>query len=134
MKNWIFIILGLFLFTTGCSKRTTPKMVKKRITEGTWKISVFVDNDVSIAENYNTYTFAFTDNENIEVAGLGFSSGGSWSTGLDKNPAILYLNFPPNGGLEFLADDWKVLKITKDIMELTRNQTDGDGGSLIFRK
>ncbi len=132
MKNWIILFCAFLLFA-GCTKYTTPKKVERRITKGTWKISSFSVDGESVATFYEDYKFAFGESGNIKVSG-GLSATGSWELGLNKNPAILYLSFPPVGGLEYLADDWKVTDMQKDLMRLERNDDANGSGALVFRK
>jgi len=130
MKNWLIAACTLLLLT-GCSKYTTPRKVEKRITEGTWKITTFTVDGNSATDVYANYTFAFNENGNVSVNSGSYT--GAWVTSLDKNPAILYLSFPPVANLEYLADDWQVKKIEKSRMELKRID-DNHSSTLVFNK
>jgi len=132
MKNWIMVAC-VMLLVAGCTKYTTPRKVERRITEGTWTISSFTIDGVSVAANYQGYNFSFSETHNVKVGGS-FSASGSWELGLNKNPAILYLSFPPVGGLEYLADDWQVTEMARNRMTLQRNDDSGAGGKLVFKK
>lgn len=132
MKNWMMVVCAVFLLT-GCAKYTTPRKVERKISDGTWKISSFTEDGVSIAANYQFYTFSFRESGDVKVSGQ-ISTNGSWKLGLNRNPAILYLSFPPVGGLEYLADDWQVTEMQKNRMTLQRNDDSGDGGKLVFKK
>lgn len=118
MKNWLVAAFALLLIA-GCSKYTTPRKVERHLTNGTWKISTFSVDGNTLTNVYTAYTFAFGEKGNVKVKG-GFNAKGSWELGLDRNPAVLYLSFPPAGNLEYIADDWEVKKIKKDKMELKR--------------
>jgi len=134
MKNWMIasLTLTVFLFV-GCSKYTTPRKVEKRLVEGTWKISIFTMGGESIVENYATDKFTFAESGKISVKG-GVLANGSWEMGLIKDPAVIYLSFPAVGGLEYLADDWQVLEMKKDMMRLKRNDSSGLSSTLVFEK
>lgn len=132
MKNWMIAACAMLLFV-GCAKYTTPHRVEKRIVNGTWKISIFTIEGTSVADQYATYTFAFSDSKSISVNG-GITASGSWEVGLNKHPAILYLSFPPVGGLEYLADDWQVTEMQKDLMRLKLNDSNGSNSTLVFKK
>src|SRR6218665_2658859 len=124
MKNWIFASLAvLFLVTSACSKHTTPRRVKRVLPEGSWKITSFTIEGVSVTENYNEYSFGFDEEGGVRVFGSGFSASGSWETGLNRNPCILYFGFSPVGGLEYLAGDWQVTQIKKDVLTLKKNDS-----------
>jgi hypothetical protein len=132
MKNWIIVVCAMLLFV-GCSKYTTPRKVEKRITKGSWTITTFTIEGESVVLNYALSTFTFGDGGDISVNG-GIEANGHWEVGLNKNPAILYLSFPPVGGLEYLADDWQVVEMKKDLMRLKRNDDSGSNSTLIFKK
>ena len=124
----------LFLTLLACSKYTTPRKVERRITaEGTWKISTFMIDGVSVTGNYSTYTFSFGKDGSVSVKG-GIVSTGEWSVGSEKDPAILYLSFPPVGGLEYVTDDWIVTEVKKNTIRLKRNENSVSGSFLVFSK
>lgn len=130
----MLVAFTLLLFA-GCSKYTTPRKVEKRISEGTWKISAFSVNGNSVAGQYADYTFVFAEGGSTTVKnGSPVVAYGSWEVGLGRNPAILYLSFPPVAGLEYLADDWQVTEMQKDLMRLKRNDSNGDNSSVTFRQ
>jgi len=124
MKNWIFASLAMLVFVlASCSKHTTPRRVNKVLPDGTWRITSFTIEGQSVLDDYDDYKFTFSDDGSIAVLGTGFSSHGKYETGLDRNPCILYLSFPPEGGLEYIADDWQVTQIKKDVITLKRNDS-----------
>ena len=127
------MVVCVMFLVGGCAKYTTPRKVEKRIVDGPWKISSFTINGENVAADYQTYTFSFSESHNVAVGGT-FQASGSWQVGLDKNPTILYLNFPPVGGLEYLADDWQVTEMGKNRMTLARNDSGSSGGKLIFKR
>lgn len=131
----MFAALALVLLTlNGCTKYTTPKKVERLLIDGSWTMTNFIIDGESVIDNYQGYSFAFTESGGILVKGPSFSSSGSWKTGLNKNPAILYLSFAPEGGLEFLADDWQVTEMKKGSMKLKRNGDTGSTGNVTFKK
>jgi len=134
MRKWIFALLALVLLA-GCAKRTNPKNVERRITKGSWTVASFSIGGESLAENYAFYAFTFKESGETMVLGQdGDVFTGSWNLGLNRNPAVLYLNFPPGGGLEYLADDWEVVKSTRSELKLERNGSGGSTSVLVFRK
>lgn len=133
MKKWLWMGC-LFLVLLACSKYTTPRKVERRLTaEGTWKISSFTIDGTSVTGNYATYTFSFGKEGDASVKG-GITATGTWSVGAEKDPAILYLNFPPVGGLEYVTDDWIVTKVKKNSISLQRNESLTSGSFLVFSK
>lgn len=135
MKNWMFAAFALILLSlNGCSKYTTPKKVERKIVDGSWTLSNFTIDGESVIENYAGYSFAFTEGGGVLVKGPSFTSSGAWEMGLNKNPAILYLSFSPEGGLEYLADDWQVVEMRKNLMKLKRNGDTGSTANVTFKK
>jgi hypothetical protein len=123
MKNILY--LALFIAFVACSKQISPKKVNKRLTEGSWAITEFIDNEISILKKYQKVSLGFSNAGNISVISESGASG-SWSVGNDKNPTILYLNFPEEtDSLHVLTDDWVVYKFSKDFCVLKRNNKPG---------
>lgn len=134
MKNWIFASLTvLFFVAVSCSKHTTPRRVKKVLPEGSWSMTSFTIEGQSVIENYEGYKFTFDEDGSLAVKASGFSSNGSWETGLDRNPCILYLSFAPEGGLEYIADDWQVTEIKKNSITLKRNDSSSSSNLTLKR-
>lgn len=136
MKKWLFAVVALLLIVgNSCSKYTTPRKVERLIVDGSWTLTSFTVDGESVLENYSGYTFGFGEEGGAVVRGPGnFTSSGSWEVGLNKDPAILYLSFQPEGGLEFLADDWQVVEIKKDLMRLKRNGDTGANSNATFKR
>lgn len=127
-------LMMLILVAVSCTKYTTPHKLEKRLPSGSWRITTFSMDGQSVVDNYATHTFAFGEEGDITVkAENNFSSSGSWSTGMGKNPAILYLSFPPVGGLEYIADDWQVTEIQKNVIKLKRNDSAASGNLTLQR-
>jgi hypothetical protein len=125
MKKWMFAAFALLVFTTftACSKYTTPKKVSHKVVGDTWVIkSLSLANDTLVSSDFVGFEFLFEDDNDFKVTYLTLPlAAGKWSTALDKDPAILYLNLPIEPSIDFLSDDWKVMQIKKDFMRLERN-------------
>lgn len=124
----------LFMVLLACSKYTTPKKVERRITaEGKWRITTFNVSGTSLTSSYSTYTFSFGKDGTVSVKG-GITASGTWTVGKEKDPAILYLNFPAVGGLEYVSDDWMVTEVKKNTLSLKRNESSVSSSFLVFSK
>ena len=125
MKKWMFAAFALLVFTTftACSKYTTPKKVSRKVVGDAWVIkSLSLANDTLTSVDFVGFEFSFEEDNDFKVTYLTLPlAEGKWSTALDKDPAILYLNLPIEPTVDFLSDDWKVLQIKKDFMRLERN-------------
>lgn len=128
----IVFLFAIVLIFTNCEKYTTPKKLEKKITEGTWRIGKAVVNKVNVTSTYNGYLFKFTSNKNIVVSGT-VSTTGSWYSGNDKNPVILFLSLPASyPELYVFSDDWKVNQLSSSQFVMRRNDNSED--ELTFRK
>lgn len=121
----MFAAFALLVFTTftACSKYTTPKKVSRKVVGDAWVIkSLSLANDTLTSVDFVGFEFSFEEDNDFKVTYLTLPlAEGKWSTALDKDPAILYLNLPIEPTVDFLSDDWKVLQIKKDFMRLERN-------------
>ncbi len=121
----MFAAFALLVFTTftACSKYTTPKKVSRKVVGDAWVIkSLSLANDTLTSVDFVGFEFSFEEDNDFKVTYLTLPlAEGKWSTALDKDPAILYLNLPIEPTVDFLSDDWKVMQIKKDFMRLERN-------------
>ncbi len=125
----------LFTFVLACAKYTTPKKVSRKIIDGSWKITALTSGGQSIIESFQEYSFSFTEDGTMLLKGsTPITAKGSWDLGLNKNPAILYLSFPPVGGLEYLSDDWQVTEMTSKKMALKSNDAGVLSNIMVFQK
>ncbi len=136
MKIRLFAVVALLLIVSNsCSKYTTPRKVERLLVDGSWTLTAFTIDGESVLDVYQGYSFGFGEEGGAVVRVSGsFASSGSWEVGLDKNPAILYLSFPPVAGLEYLADDWQVVEIKKDLLRLKRNGDTGANSNVTFKR
>ena len=116
-----------------CTKYTTPKKVKNKLTEGVWKMGQVTIDGTNITSQFNGIEFVFDDHGNIAVSGE-LASSGTWTTGDDKNPVVIFLNFAPNTVLYQLSDDWLVMEISKTECILNRNDSATNKDRIVFRK
>lgn len=118
----VLLYLVLFASVLGCAKKTNPGKVNRKLTEGKWIITEFVDNNVSIIKKYTGVSLSFATEGTVLTTSEAESSG-TWSVGSAKNPAILYMTFSDVDSLHVLTDDWQVTSLTKKECILKRNTT-----------
>jgi len=128
-----FSMFILLCTLCACTKHTTPKKVNKRLTEGVWKMSQVNIDGTNITSQYNGVKFTFATHGSISVSGT-LSSSGTWSTGDDKNPVVMFLTFAPNTSLYQFSDDWLVTEISKTECVLNRNESSTYKDKIIFRR
>lgn len=117
----LIMSLCCMLMLLGCGKRTTPKKVERILGKDSWKITEFINNGSDIATTFVSYKFKFEEGGAVRVSGAPDPTGGSWSVGENKNPAIIYFVFPLNDNLHPMSDDWQVTKLSGSACDLTRN-------------
>lgn len=109
----IVIFFGLILIgLTACKKRQVKK-VEKAVTQGTWKITRFIDSGDDETPSYANATLVFDQNGTL-VLNHGNSYSGTWSIGNDSDDD----DHPSKDDLEFnislptphesLSDDWHI--------------------------
>jgi hypothetical protein len=117
MKIALYSLLVISLIA--CSKYTTPKKVTKKLTVGTWLLNEFFEDEKSIIKKYKDVSFTFSEEGTVATTSESKVSG-TWELGSDKDPAIMYLNFPETDSMHVLSDDWIVFKINKEECILKR--------------
>ncbi|TNE54349.1 MAG: hypothetical protein EP338_08010 [Bacteroidetes bacterium] len=120
MKIKAIILIAILIGVYGCSKRTTPRKVEKRLTEGSWNVLQFIDNDSSLTQYYKQLSLRF-GKEGVVNSNFVTQVAGKWSIGTDKNPAVIYIEFPEIDSLHVLSDDWVVTKIEEAECVLKRH-------------
>jgi hypothetical protein len=119
------IIALIFFGTSGCDKYSSPRKVKRIITQGKWAISsAFIDNENATVD-YSDYQFRFQEDGDIVILGDATVSG-PWSAGVESNPTFLSITITPFFPLYNLNADWEIMEITPDRMLMQLN-----GGSAV---
>lgn len=120
------LMLTLILFgTSSCDKYSSPRKVKRIITQGTWALSsAFIDN-ANATPDYTDYQFRFQEDGDIVILGDATVSG-TWSTGIEKNPTFLSVTITPFFPFYNLNADWEIQEIKTDRILMQLN-----GGSAV---
>lgn len=117
MKITLYITLLVSLLA--CAKYTTPNKVTRKLTNGTWLINEFLDNEKSLLKKYQDVALGFSESGGV-ISTSESAVSGTWSMGSDKNPAVMYLNFPETDSMHVLSDDWVVFKLNNEECILKR--------------
>ncbi len=139
MKKIVFLLLVAFTVLVACGKYTTPNKVNRMIVKGSWNMAEFIDNGNSILSKYAGVALTFSEGGQLATTSE-HTVYGSWETGSNRNPALLYINFTDEtDSLHVLSDDWVVYKLTKNECILKRNMGesfdyDGSMDRLTLRK
>lgn len=116
ISSWAMILFIALSFSS-CSKYSSPRKVKRLLTQGTWVISsAFIEN-VNMTDEYSDYQFRFNESGTIAIIGDSTVSG-KWETGVEKNPTFLSITITPFFPFYHLNADWTFTECTKDRMVL----------------
>lgn len=115
---WVIFTLGLSL---SCKKYTTPKKVARVIVVDSWTIQSFFFEGLSITNDFSEHVYAFDENNTVQAKGI-VGSVGTWTVGLNKNPATLYLSNFFGYPMSTLNDDWTVDSCSKEEIKLSSGE------------
>ncbi len=81
--------------------------VSDTITQGTWKVTTYLDNNLDLTNDFATYTFEFNRNGNVTATSNGVTTTGSWIENPYDNHVML--NFSnANATLSRINDEWNI--------------------------
>lgn len=117
---------------TDCSNSggNTTMAIEDELTDGVWYVTYFFD-DYDETSDFNGYTFTFNA-DGTAIADNGTQTSGSWSTYTDSGVEKLDLNFGIMEPLEELQDDWEIIFVSSDEIQLRDVSGDGSVDQLTF--
>ena len=109
----VIILASLLLIGFTACKKKQVKKVEKAVTEGTWRITRFIDSGDDETSNYATATLTFNeDGTLILTQGNTYSGTGSVTNDSgsddDSNDSDLDFNISLPVPHESLSDDWDI--------------------------
>ncbi len=117
MKNLLrysLILFSVTLLFTACSNTGeygATKSVAPVVTNGDWRVSLFMDNNNDQTNDYNGYLFNFNASGDIVVTINGNAVTGSWNE--NSTAKNLSLNFnSADPVLNKLNDTWNIKQIS----------------------
>lgn len=115
------------------------------LPQGSWEISYFYKNDADETQTYSAFTFTFNEDGTVNGVNDILTESGIWSyedqtngttddDGIDDDEELL-LQFPVNGLLEALSEDWHITAVSATEVVLY-DISDGNSTAdfLTFRK
>lgn len=133
---------GIFVLGS-CSKHESkssaqavpPKAAKTTIQQTTWKVTHYDEDGTDDTRNFEGYAFSFNSNGNVVATQTGNNVQGTWSTSTDDDHDKLLLNFGNTSPFEELNEDWHILALDADVIDL-QHKSGGNGSinNLTFRK
>lgn len=109
----IILLSILFIGLTACKKKEIKK-VEKIISEGSWKITKFIDSGDDETSSYSGAVLVFASDGSIVLTQGNNYSMGSWSVSKksksddDSDDSDLKLNIALPVQYESLSDDWHI--------------------------
>jgi hypothetical protein len=102
------------------------------ITNGTWYISYFFEDDDNETSDYIGYNFTFSATGTITVVKASTTTTGSWSNYIDSGDDIMDLNFN-DSNLDELEEDWEITEYSSTVIKL-KHVSSGETDYLYFTK
>ncbi len=116
--------------------------VREIATNGTWRVSYFFDSDEDETSNFNGYTFTFGEDGMLTAIKGTTTVVGTWSVqddssnsssdddgnSTDDDDFNIFFPVPDTNDFEDLNDDWDIISVTANKIELT-DVSGGNGGT-----
>lgn len=109
----VIILASLLLIGFTACKKKQVKKVEKAVTEGSWRITRFIDSGDDETSNYATATLTFNEDGTL-ILTHGNTYSGTWSvtndsgSDDDSNDSDLDFNISLPVPHESLSDDWDI--------------------------
>jgi hypothetical protein len=110
--NKFAFILGASTILASCSGAFVEDSggldtVSSTITQGTWKVNTYIDNNIDLTSDFATYTFEFNRDGNVTATSNGVTTTGTWLENPYSNQVML--NFTnANATLSRINDQWNI--------------------------
>ncbi len=139
MKTIKTVILGItFLSALGsCNKDSNidPTNSANVLKEGTWKVTLYKDDNQDETSYFQGYSFDFQDGGVVSATSSSQTVNGTWNTRKDSGKTKLDLNFDDIFNFDELDDDWEIVSQTATKIELKDvSGGSGDTDYLTFEK
>jgi len=134
-KLKLISILSLLLFVSiSCTddddtsnQVSNPSEITTTVTDGTWIVTLFKDDDIIQTSNYSGYGFTFEANGELSATNGVITQSGDWSTYTNSGYTKLDIMFTAlDGPFEEISEDWRVISRTETKIEL-KHVSGGDG-------
>lgn len=135
----VMLVAGVFFVS--CSKKKQIDEIEKNVQDGSWRVTSYIDSGVDHTNDFNGYSFTFSDNGDVIAVNGGTTVSGTWSitssnSNDDSNDDMDFnLSFASPADFEELTDDWDIQSHTSTKIQLI-DVSGGNGGTdyLTFEK
>ena len=149
--NALILIIAMTLM--GCSKNddnnvddsnnsTSADRVISIAISGSWRISLFSDDGENETSDFNGFVFNFNSDGTVVATKGNTTINGTWSVmddssnsssdddgnSTDDDDFIIFFNVPQSSDFDDLNDDWDIISVTANKMELI-DVSGGNGGT-----
>lgn len=126
MKKLTWLLIPLFGFMmASCGEDAdlaNPNTVTDVVTQGKWKINIYLDASQDQTSDFAGYSLGFERNGVVTATCNGTDCSGSWSE--DRVTRKLTINFPnASPVLERINNQWSVADINAALIHLSNNET-----------
>ncbi len=134
---------------TNTANETSADQVAAIAKNGTWTITYFFDTDQDETNNFSGYAFTFKEDGSLIAINGNTTVSGTWSVlddssnsssdddgnSTDDDDFNIFFPVPDTNDFEDLNDDWDIISVTANKIELT-DVSGGNGGTdfLTFEK
>lgn len=134
-KLKLISILSLLLFVSiscnddddASNQVSNPSEITTTVTDGTWIVTLFKEDDIIQTSNFSDYSFTFAVNGELSATNGVITQFGDWSTYTDSGYTKLDIMFTAlDGPFEEISEDWNVISRTATKIEL-KHVSGGDG-------
>lgn len=152
IKNFNLATLFAFTILMSCSTSDDNSVNPANINQqqiiqitttaqtGTWRVVSYLEDGVDETDNFFGYTFTFSSNGTVSAETLNDAESGTWSLTNSSSSSStidfnLFFNVPDTHDFHDLNDDWDVVALDSNRMEL-EDISGGNGGTdfLVFQQ
>jgi len=119
LRNSLILSSAIFLFSacTSIDDYAVTKSVAPVVTNGKWRVTLFMDNNNDQTNDYTGYIFNFNASGEIVASKNGTDITGSWNEDNTAKNVSLYFN-SADPVLNKLNDNWDVKQISSTQVNL----------------
>ncbi len=120
----VVMLLSILLIGLAACKKKEIKKVEKIVSEGSWKITRFIDSGDDETSSYSGAVLVFASDGSIVFTQGNNYAMGSWSVGKksksddDSDDSDLKLNIALPAPYESLSDDWHIQSYSDSRIDL----------------
>lgn len=133
-KLILFLSVSVLLLAS-CTKENTPSNVQQKVSAKTWEVTYYWDKDKDETYKFSGYTFNFNADQTMDAISSGSTVSGTWAfDNSDDSYDHFIIAITAPEPLDDLVDDWHVVNLSDDLIELKDESGSGGIEYLTFRK